>query len=156
TPGAIDAIAVRVTPNEFVLPRGKAVLGFTMRAADSSSLDPGPIRLSAARRRDSRILLSRSDAAGPMPNLTLAAGRPGRLTITAGADRGTPGAYQLDVFLVGDVNGDFRVDRHDLKLIRSAMRARSARSHAESAADVDHDGHVGPRDLSLARLNRGV
>ncbi len=68
-----------------------------------------------------------------------------------------PGAtVQINVKLLGDVDGNDRVGMSDLKLIRSALGARVGTPNYLPAADVNGDGRINMADLRLARRNLGA
>jgi type VI protein secretion system component Hcp len=71
-----------------------------------------------------------------------------------GAD-GTTGAFDLNVTLAGDVNGDHQVDAQDLDVIRSLRGIRAGQTGYLAAADVNHNGVIGIGDLQLAKRNVG-
>lgn len=81
--------------------------------------------------------------------------RPGSFTypVSSGWTNRT-GTYHLALQLVGDVNGDYTVNRTDIKLLQTMIRNPSSVSSAVyAAADYDGSGSVTNRDLSLARQN---
>jgi Tol biopolymer transport system component len=49
----------------------------------------------------------------------------------------------------GDVNGDGRVDFHDVKLVGRALGSRPGQPRWNPAADLNHNGRVDARDLSI-------
>jgi type VI protein secretion system component Hcp len=65
------------------------------------------------------------------------------------------GAFAVSVGLAGDVTGDQRVDAQDLDLIRSLHGRRAGQDGFVPAADVNHNGVIGPGDVTLARRNLG-
>ena len=58
---------------------------------------------------------------------------------------------------LGDVNGDGRVDRTDLELVRELISGRRATVPCEDAADLNYDGVIDDRDAALlqAVLDQG-
>ena len=61
--------------------------------------------------------------------------------------------FRLEVFLVGDVDGDHAVDRGDINSIRRAYGSRLGDDRYTLAADANLDGRINARDLSMARHN---
>jgi hypothetical protein len=68
-----------------------------------------------------------------------------------GSSSPAPDARSLQVSLVGDVNGDYRVDATDVSTIRSAIGTTRV-----PRADVNGDGRVDVTDVGLAQRNRGA
>ena len=66
------------------------------------------------------------------------------------------GPVGIDVYLVGDVNGNNHVGALDLALIRSLRGVRQGQSGYSRSADVNGDGVINGRDWQLARSNLGV
>jgi len=68
-----------------------------------------------------------------------------------GASTPAPDARSLQVSLVGDVNGDFRVNAADVRTIRSAIGTTRL-----PRADINGDGRVDAVDVGLAQRNLGA
>ena len=103
-----------VTASDFQLRGGKTLLGFHVQAAEGSALDPAAPVISRISARD------RSTGAFPPrcgdgeSSLTIVELGRGRFTATVGGESNSTGAWQTDVFLVGDVNGDRQVNYLDI------------------------------------------
>src|SRR5262249_11729688 len=82
--------------------------------------------------------------------------RRGPFMIRPAAESGTQGDYTLDVSLAGDANSDFRVDRRDLRAIRTALGRPADASGVVPGADINGDGRVGFFDLRVAFWNLGA
>ncbi|MFE6979057.1 S8 family serine peptidase [Streptomyces sp. NPDC057682] len=80
---------------------------------------------------------------------------PGHFTWTEDIDLGLDGPWGIAgtngtsgaALVAGDVNGDDVID------VRDAAAVYAARGTADRAADIDHDGTVGPKDLDWVRQN---
>ncbi|MGW0785722.1 S8 family serine peptidase [Streptomyces sp. NPDC002913] len=80
---------------------------------------------------------------------------PGHFTWTEDIDLGLDGAWGVagvngssrPALVAGDVNGDDVID------VRDAAAVYAARGTADRAADIDHDGTVGAKDLDWVRQN---
>jgi hypothetical protein len=63
------------------------------------------------------------------------------------------GSRLAPLYVLGDVNEDGRVDEKDYELIRNIIRTKKLRPSADAscpaAADLDRDGSITPRDLTL-------
>jgi hypothetical protein len=68
----------------------------------------------------------------------------------------TVGSYELDIFLVGDANGDFQVDQRDLDQIRDLRGIKLNDPRYLSAADVNRNGVINSSDLQQASRNLGA
>jgi hypothetical protein len=84
--------------------------------------------------------------------------RPGEYSFpVSGGWSNRVGSYHLSIQLVGDANGDFKVDNNDIKLLRQMMsNPASVPLNVYQSADYDGSGTVTNRDMTLARQNLGV
>jgi hypothetical protein len=152
-PGERTAIPVLISPDDFALRRcGRVILGFVSHATGANPFHSSPVHIVSKQRFGARVLTDR----GEPPNLTLAGVPAGRLSLLVGTASNTPGSPEVDVFLAGDTNGDFRVDRRDLRSIRLRLGARQGQPRYRLAADVDRNGRIDFRDWRLARVNFGT
>ncbi|MBO0699403.1 MAG: type VI secretion system tube protein Hcp [Zavarzinella sp.] len=129
----------------------RALLTFEADPAAGSDLDPGRVKLFAG---------AGAHAGSPGmvhgPGYTLRAASSGMFFARVAGAKGSTGAFDLAVGLAGDVNGDQQVDAQDLDAIRALFGTRSGQAGFDPAADVNHNGMIGPGDLALARRNLGV
>ena len=70
-------------------------------------------------------------------------------------ERGTVGAFHLEVLLTGDVNGDRKVDMADGTLIRNVFGSSAGDGHYMVEADANRDGLITSFDYALWRRNLG-
>lgn len=148
-----DAYPVAASLADFVLPAGRAVLGLEMHAV--GSLDPGKVKLTPTLKATE--LASRLDlAADDNTSFGLAQLKAGSFTLKARAEGASTGAYVVEVFLAGDVNGDFQVTQADLDQITGLRTVRRGQTGYLAEADVDRSGAITNTDLKLARKNLGV
>jgi hypothetical protein len=68
----------------------------------------------------------------------------------------TSGGYLLGFYLPGDANGDGKVDKTDIQIIKSEMGARAGQANYNFNADANRDGRIGKIDLAFAQENLGV
>lgn len=154
---AADPIIAQLSPDDFRPAAGRrVVLRLEARAANGSLLDPDATNLESATPGAARILSRRSNVPGGTASVTVAAVRAGSLTIRPQSEGGTEGDYHLSVSLAGDANGDFRVDRRDIRAIRLALGRSATAPSVAPGADVNGDGWVGALDLAFALRNRGA
>ncbi len=155
-----NVLAIQVTQTDFTIPNRRLWLGFEMHAADGSLLDPG--RISVQPQRHALFGLSEVETlrrrfhSADHESLALVGVRPGDFRIVVRGEHGTTGAYQVDAFLVGDANGDQRVDRSDVHLIHALRGERLGRTGYVPDADANRDGIINAVDEVLARANRGA
>jgi hypothetical protein len=154
--GEPAAVAIHVRDGDFTMPRGRVVLGFVTRATNDAQLDPGSAAVVSLGGASRRAILRKPDVAGELSGLTLAQVGVGDFAIRWRGQHDTGGATDLDVFLAGDADADFRVDSRDLDLIRSRAGAALGKAGYAAAADVNHDGVINRADVRLARLNLGA
>jgi hypothetical protein len=155
-PNHRDAITIRVEPSDFRFPSNEIDLRFEVFGEGTAPLDPGKIRIRA--RSGAKVLgvLRHRDLWRSETSMALARMTAGTFVVSVGGERGTGGTYQLDVFLAGDVQGDFQVTRRDLHTIHSLFGVRRRSVHYIPGADVNGNGRIGPRDWQWARRNLGA
>jgi hypothetical protein len=148
----VKATSVTV-PFEFLSRDLKAATGRHNRSISliAFSTDGGPVRLAStvieATPRGSKRLHALQNG----PDGIIASLPPGRFgLVVAGRPLET---IQVAVRLTGDVNGDFRVNTQDLRLISGALGARVGQPKYNPAADVSRDGRIRLDDYRLARRN---
>lgn len=146
------SIPMQVSPADFTMPAGRVLLGFELLASDSVGAHMAMPDHSGSR---PRILQIKAPAAGASSVMLARVGR-GRLNVQMVDERAAMGAFQLDVYLAGDTNGDHVVNRADLASIRSLLGVRAGQPGYTLNADVNRDGRINQHDLALARLNLGA
>ena len=127
----------------------RVLLAFETDPAAGSSFQPGPLRLFAGEGAQARAL------GGGGHGFALRRVGSGIHFANVRGAANTTGAFDLTVTLAGDVNGDHQVDGQDLDVIRSLRGVRAGQDGYVAAADVNHNGVIGPRDLRLAGWNLG-
>ncbi len=145
----VDEIAMRIDPADFTLHQRQVLLGFALRASDSQTLDPGAIKVTqlSGSGGGEEIVLQKLDTAGDLTSLTLARLGRGDFAARVRGELGTTGSYELDVFLAGDANADFRVDQQDVDRIRGLRGVRRADPGYLVDADVDRNGTINRLDV---------
>jgi hypothetical protein len=152
-PGERTEIPVLISPDDFALRRcGRVILGFVSHATSANPLDSSHIQIVSKQAVGARVL----NARGGPPNLILASVPSGRFSLQVGTASNTLGSSEVDVFLAGDTNGDFRVDRRDLRSIKLRLGASQGQPRYALGADVDRNGRIDRRDWRLGRQNFGT
>ena len=97
-------------------------------------------------------LVSTPDLAANAESVVLAQLPQGNYNLTIGADRGTQGPYELQVYLVGDATGDRKVDAADNAAVRAAAGSVKGQAKYNPLADFNLDGTVATADLSFEAI----
>ncbi len=156
-PSAADTVQIPITlaPADFTLAGGKTILGFQLKAGTSSSLDPAAVQIRQASNALVTPTFSKADLAGNTQSLVLAELTPGSYNVTLRSERGTAGAFQLCVFLAGDINGDRKADLADGQVLRMINGAIASSSAYRMEADANLDGRIDSFDYAQWRNNNG-
>jgi kumamolisin len=157
SPGKIRAAQIHVGRLDFSIPDRPVLLRFDLDAGsppDAVARLRGVKPLAGTRKGP---LVTSQSAIGHRGS-RLAKLQPGVFNLNV-LQKGAPSStaiYQVNVSLVGDVDGTFSVTRRDLAQIRSMFGARAASPSYLPAADVNDDGIINRADLKLARQNLGA
>ena len=136
-PHAQAIIRMTISPAEFSLASGHVLLGLDMETPDR-------LRVVADGRAGVRTVVARGSAASSYSLVELGAGTYA-VRITANGHAGQ--SYSLAVSLAGATSSGFQVGPQDLATIRSVEGQRRGAPGYLAAADVNHDGRIGPVDL---------
>lgn len=153
-PGASRSIPVTLDPADFHLAGGTTLLGLQLLGADGSALDPAAVAIRDAGGQLVAPTYQNADLAGRAQSLVVAPLGLGSASLEVGGDRGTQGAFVLNVFLVGDVDGNRAVDLQDGLALRGLLGSRTGDPAFRAEADANLDGQITSFDYSLWRLNR--
>ena len=116
-----------LSDNDFNLSGSKTVLGFQVQRTIGSILDPAAVQIlnsagnAVATRLVSPNLPANSQNLVNARSLVVAELAYGNYMLKVGADLGTRGGFQVNVFLAGDLNGDHSVDNGDLTQVRNML-----------------------------------
>lgn len=71
---------------------------------------------------------------------------------------GTTGGFLLGYYLPGDANGDGKVDKTDLAIVKSELGAKAGTANTKYTfdADANRDGKITMADVMLTRQNMGM
>jgi membrane-associated phospholipid phosphatase len=147
--GGRESITLRLSQRDFTMPGGKALLGFAMS-------ESGGTAAKMAMLSGGKVMMRRAGPVTGVTEMMLASVKNGSVKLQMSAGKSAMGPLGLDVYLVGDVNGNYHVDAHDLSVIRSLLGVRKGQVGYSLSADVNGDGVINGRDWQLARLNLGV
>jgi RHS repeat-associated protein len=147
-----ETLPIRISPDDFTAPSGRVLLRVGLTPSDAAPLEPGPLAAVAPGRGATRAVPQRPAGSGTL----LALVRAGTYALPVAGGPLDGRSYQLRVGLAGDVDGDLRVGRDDLRAIRGLLRRTAIEPDVPGAADLDGDDRVTPRDWRLARRNLGA
>jgi hypothetical protein len=165
----VDMIPLEISTDDFQLRRDGAVIGVAVHPASAAAtLDPDRIKL-VENNSDDRPRRNRGnkDAIDTLANLrdtsrtnessfNLSQLQRGSFVVQVRGEGTSTGAYEVEFFLAGDVNGDFQVDHQDLNQIASLEGKRRGQAAYREDADVDRSGVINKADSRIARQNRNV
>jgi len=147
-----EAIEVTVRPEQVSMVDGRAVLGFQLSDRDgNAALDPHALSITRADGGSVPILYQRDDVNAAGDSLTVAELTAGDYVFSASGQSEGRNPFELDVFLVGDADGDMQVTRDDYNALRAAHGAREGDGRYSLAADPNRDGRITSADFSLWR-----
>jgi hypothetical protein len=150
-PGGEELLPIHIDTAYFSLHRWGAYLGFETHPTAGSQLDPHPVQIQPLGNKAGAAVWQSLDSA--VRSVSLATVRPGNFQLVVSGDNNTTGAYQVDVFLVGDANGDRQVDQRDVQLIHTLRGKRLGQPGYQSDADANRDGVINAVDEGLAQAN---
>ncbi len=152
---ATGSTRLSIDPDDFTSPRDRVLLGL-VADVEGSDLKPRRLRVVSLTPAANAGLAQQAVASAGNASLTLTSVTPGSYSAVVAPRAKTHGPYDLEAYLAGDVNDDFRVDQSDLAIIRSLRGVRRSSGRYLLGVDVNRDGVINNTDLSLARRNLGV
>src|SRR5262249_23487688 len=96
-----------------------------------------------------------SDLADNRESLALITLGPGQFRARVRGERLTLGTFRLEVFLVGDADGDRQVSLTDVAHVHNLLGAVAGDSRYRVEADANLDGQITSQDESFAQTNVG-
>jgi membrane-associated phospholipid phosphatase len=153
-PSTPAAVTIHVGNSNFTLHQKKILLGFDMQAPAGSY---GPVTMSMTPQASAsgKVVFQNNQPTGGATDVMMASVGPGNYVVQAVMPDAS-GPLQLNLSLVGDVNGDHRVNGRDLRLIQTLQGRSAGQPRYSLAADPTGDGKINAKDLSLVRSNLGV
>ena len=149
--GDVDSIPIHIGRNSVETKSGSAILGIQISPLDGS-LNPAVAAMSDVQGQPLSEQKGTANLADGKSSLAIVRVTDGEYTLRVAAEAATIGAYQVDVFLPGDINGDYNVNIVDFALLRRSYGAASGDSRYIAAADQDLNGRVSGFDyLTLVR-----
>ena len=157
SPGGAVVVPISLTTGNATLKNGSASFAFVLSAAAGSTLDAGSVTVRDGKNRDIGATFFRPDIGGTeaLTSLTHVDLRTGQYTLTLRGDHATGGAFNLDVLLLGDVNGDRQVNSADTAALNAAYGSTAGQPGYSPAADADRDGIITAFDRAAVARNQG-
>jgi hypothetical protein len=169
-PGLVQKVDFKVGTDSFTATRGRSVLlGIDVVPTSTSTADPvvAAIRDSTGAKvkastyatskpivYNGKTITPASIASFPLGRRGAAAPRQFQVHV-AGANN-TVGSFLTGFYLVGDVNGDGKVQNKDVALVRKALNSKVGDTNYVFDADANRDGRITSQDLKLAQQNLGI
>ena len=148
--GGTDRYAFMLTPAELrgTTP-GSVFVGIQVQAATGSNLQPAVPQIPGL---TPRVTSTGAHTAFALFNINQAGLE--QLDI-AGLNAATSGAYSLQLFIAGDVNGDGTVDGNDAQLLTPILGSVAGQPTYLLGADANRDGVINSTDAALLSANLG-
>jgi len=154
TPGeSVERLDVSIAPTALQSTSGKAILGFQLQSRTGAGFDPASLQITDAAGKTVAPLYAKADVAGSTDSITLAELRQGDYQIVVMGAVAGRSQFALDVYLVGDADGDHVVGIDDVNSIRLTYGAKAGSPLYSLAADANRDGRIDAIDLSYAVRN---
>ena len=151
---ASDTIRVNLTAGNFSIAGGHATLGIVVQPGAGSRLAANPIGVHSLAAGNVPVIAQAARADGS--SLVLAKLKLGEHDLRLTSSGGTHGTWQVQVFLAGDVNGDFTVNNTDKDQLQDLKQGQISDPVLRATADFDRDGQITGFDQSQASQNNGV
>jgi hypothetical protein len=155
-PRATSASEVTVASRNLTFGKPSTLFGIFVAPASESGLAPRIVEVEEASGQRLALKQGRPFVAGKDDGQAAAfvkVNEPGPLTVFVGGQGHTIGSYQLDVTLVGDVNGDGTVNLADLRPFAQAYATSVGNPQYNPAADFNLDGIVNQIDAKALMQN---
>ena len=172
--GGSQVVTVKLESDHFTLPKHKLLLGVDVAAAtNDSKVAPKIVSVSpsgtvgttakggAAKHHPSGPIMRVGNNRAILTPVSLNAKQPTQpasYDITVQAQNKTSGKFLTGFYLPGDANGDGKVEKADLALIKKAIGGISGQNDKLYSfdADTNRDGRIGWNDYQLAQRNLGA
>lgn len=167
--GELSTINVKIDKNLFTLPKGKATFGVAVAATSGGVVSPAITKVVnqsnksvglASTPSSRKISAAVTTNMPPKPVLFTAqfgrAGAASSYTVSVKDSKNGTGNYLSGFYLAGDANGDLKVQKADVDLIKGAIGSKTGDAKYNFNIDSNRDGVIDNSDLKLAQQNLGV
>ena len=155
-PRAVSASSVTVASKNLTVGKTSTLFGIFVAPTSGSGLAPRLVGVEESNGQSLSLKQGRPFVAGKDDGQAAAfvkVDQPGPLTILVAGQNHTVGSYQVDVTLVGDVNGDGTVNLADLAPFAAAYETSPGNPKYNPAADFNLDGIVNQIDAKALMQN---
>jgi hypothetical protein len=150
-----DLARIHLAPGNFGIANGLATVGFLLRPETGSQFRPQPVHIDRLSPGNVTVLVEKTLADGS--SFVLAKLKHADHDVEIVGLNNSRGTWQLDVFLAGDVTGDFLVNASDVDLLSAAVNGTIDAASLIPIGDSNRDGQITGFDLAIAATeNRGV
>ncbi len=153
-PADIEPFNIEIASQDFNLASGSVNLGFHVLADVNSSLDPDTVEIRDSAGNVITPLIGNANVGGG--DSVVVADLPlGVYDLMVGGENNTTGAFNIDVYLVGDANGDRTVDRADQRRGFLSFGRTPGQAGFAPDADANLDGRITSLDIAFMTRNLG-
>jgi hypothetical protein len=146
TAGVLARLPVEITSSDLLAGRSTTIFGLSVQADAGSGLEP---RIVSAEGPDGRRLPLRFGSGSPEQGrmtVFVKDSIPGTVTLRVSGQHRTTGGFVASLAVVGDINGDGRVDLADEAAFTPAYQKNAGNPHYNPAADANSNRFVGQPD----------
>jgi hypothetical protein len=168
--GELSQVKVNFDKNLFTLPKGKATIGVAVAPVSGGTVSPAISKVvnqanksvAQASTPASRKISAAQSTTSTVPkpvifNVQLGRGSAASTYTVSVKDQKTgTGNFLSGFYLPGDANGDLKVQKSDVDLIKGAIGAKTGDQKYNFNADSNRDGVIDNTDVKLAQQNMGV
>ena len=161
-----------IAPGSFSSPRGSVLLGIDAVANSTSTAKPhvtsitsgtgGRVQHSTYASGKAVVVGGQKVTPAVVAKLTLPKAKRGQVAtpkkfhVAVTGQAKTTGQFLTGYYLVGDANGNGKVEKADIAEIRGAMGSKATGSEYRFDSDANRDGKISQIDLQLAQQNLGA
>jgi hypothetical protein len=155
-PTAVDTISMNFRARDFGGPGERVTVGFELvRSSSDEVFAPGPLSLAILGSGGATILERDPHAENGAASVLIADVRPGTYSLDVTSTGGLYGSYTLNVYLVGDTNGNGQVTATDVAATERRLGKSATAPGVPPSADANRDGVISPLDVQLATHDLG-
>src|SRR5207248_9737257 len=116
-------------------------------------VDSSVVTTKEARNRAVAPFFKNANLASKTQSLAVANFSAGKYKLVVTSKRNSIGAFSVNLFLAGDVNGDRQVNANDAKTVKKSLGKRTRQAGYSITADANLSGVIDSFDLTQATAN---